>query len=151
MNGLKKWFRTHAVTLVCGVLIIILLWVFFMFVFGVAEKNTRIDAFEAFCRKAEECELDIAVLSEYELGQRDPEDNEYHEISPTGYPQETRDRVFAVVGYGGCTSHSANYHHYGDIGEYAIVYDTEGTEPYTAGSEYYYLIGDKIIITMLED
>ena len=151
MNGFVKWIKAHAVTLVCVLLMIILLWAVFTVITALAEKSTRLDGFEAFCLKAEECALDIAVLSEYEIGQRVPEDNEYRDILPTGYPQETRDRVFAIVEQGVCKSYSATYHHTGETGDYSIVYDTEDTDRYTAGSEYYYLIGDKIIIIMSED
>ena len=151
MNGFVKWIKTHAVTLVCSLLIVLVLTGSFAFVMMTAAKNTELDIFRAACTPIKEKALDIAVLSEYETGQRDPGDSGKRDIPRDGDIQEVRDKVFSVVESGYSLPDSARYVFYKDGTAYEVEWAKDGAGHFAESSSMYYLIGDSICVRTLED
>ena len=153
MNGFVKWIKNHAVTLVCGLLIVLVLTGSFAYVMSLTSRNTELDEFRYVCNKVNEIALDLSVLSEYEIGQRDPADTENRDILPKGDIQETRDKVFATQISKGHTYRDSDgcgaYYYYNADGYYpgCIIYYEKGTaERRLDGTDFCCLIGDSISI-----
>ena len=155
MNGFVKWIKNHAVTLVCSLLIVLVLAGSFTYVISLTSRNTELDEFRYVCNKINEIALDLAVLSEYEIGQRDPADTQNRDILPQGDIQETRDKVFGTqisMGYtyradaaDGCGA----YYYYNADSYYpsCIIRHEKGTaERWLDGTDFCCLIGDSISI-----
>ena len=154
MNGFVKWIKNHGVTLVCSLLIVLVLVFFFWYVTGLVAANTELDEFRYVCDRINAVRLDLSVLSEYEIDNRDPESTDRNDILPVGDIQEVRDKVFATKISSGYTYPSEN----GGYGAY-YVYDADGDYPgcviryeqgrgdsFRSSSDFSMVIGDSIFI-----
>ncbi len=150
MNKIGKWFKDHAVTLICGALIILVLAGSFSFVMTVAAKNTELDVFRTACRPIEEKALDIAVLSEYEIEHRESSDTEQRDIPRSGDIQEVRDKVFSAVESGYSLPDRAVYIFSKNGTNYEVNYAGGGAGQF-GGDSLYYMIGDTICVRELTD
>ena len=151
MNVFVKWLKDHAVTLVCSLLIVLVLAGSFSFVMMTAARNTELDVFRAACRPIEEKALDIAVLSEYETGRRDPGDTAQRDIPRDGDIQEVRDKVFSVVESGYTLPDRAVYIFSRDGKNYEVDCAKDGAERFGEDSSMYYMIGGTICVRTLDD
>lgn len=151
MNGFVKWLKNHAVTLVCGLLIVLVLAGSFAFVMMTAAKNTELDIFRAACAPIEAKALDIAVLSEYETEHRDTGDTAQRDIPRDGDIQEVRDKVFSVVERGYTLPDRAVYIFSRGGKDYEVDYAKDGAGRFGEDSSMYYMIGDSICVRTLED
>lgn len=153
---MKKSFKiaNHATLLICGALLIVLVYGFFRMVMSFADTTTEHDGFENVCIAVDGISQDIAVLSEYEIGLRDPEDMQKRDIPKEGELQETRDRVFAEVQSGftyisGSDGECGAYYHINthQYWDYVVRYEKGTAARWLDDSEYCYLIGDSICVT----
>ena len=154
---MKKSFRIadHAVLIICGALVIILVYGFFRLVMSFADSTTEHDRFDSLCAAVDDISQDIAELSEYEISQRTPDDMSKIEILPEGDIQDIRDKVFALVGSGftyrsGAKGECGAYYLIPSVGprsSYIVRYEKATAGRWLDGSDYCYLIGDSICVT----
>lgn len=154
---MKKSFKiaNHATLIICGALMIILVYGFFRLVMSFADTTTEHDGFAAVCDAVDSISQDIAVLSEYEIGQRAPDDMGKIDILPEGDIQEVRDKVFAEVSSGftyrsGADGECGAYYYIPSAGprqSYIVRYEKGTAERWLDDSGYCYLIGDSICVT----
>ena len=124
MNKFVKWVKDHAVTLICLVLIAGLMYVMFMFIMNVGNYTTVRDSYDYFFRHVEDKLGAVAVISEYEISQRDPADTENRTIPAQGEYPDLREIVFR----GDTVPISAETYSNADNGKCGalFIYDIEG-------------------------
>ncbi len=152
---MKKSFRiaNHATLIICGTLALILVYGFFRLVISFADTTTERDGFESVCIAVDGISQDIAVLSEYEIGQRDPDDMQKRDITREGELREARERIFSVADSGftyrsGADGECGAYFHINthQYRDYVVRYEKGTAERWLDDSGYCYLIGDSICV-----
>lgn len=126
MNKFVKWIKDHAVTLICLVLMAGLLYGMFMFIMNVGNYTTVRDSYDYFFRHIEDKLGAVAVISEYEISQRDPADTGNRTIPAQGEYPDLREIVFG----GDTVPISAETYSNTDSGKCGAMftYDVEGVQ-----------------------